>query len=198
MDTAVAQLTVMEVGLLSTLTGQFGDTCHRLALTFTLLDLVLQHFCHILMDMHIVIHLLLDEVANVFVDAHTVGRHGQGAKLDLRLTLEDGFLHVDGYGGHNTCTDVTILIFAIIIADRTGNMLLEGTLLRSALNSVLAIDEGLVLFTILVRMGEGYLDIFALQVDDGIKSVVGHAVVEKVLQSVSRKNATTIIHDGQA
>ena len=39
MDAAIAQLTVMEVGLLGTFTSQFGDAGHSLALPFTGSDL---------------------------------------------------------------------------------------------------------------------------------------------------------------
>ena len=67
----------MEVGLLGTLTSQFCHTSHRLALPLALLDLSFQHLSHISMDMHIVIHFLFDEVADILVDAHPIGRHRQ-------------------------------------------------------------------------------------------------------------------------
>ena len=188
----------MEISLLGTLTGQFGNTGHRLTLTLTLLDLILHHLSHILMDMQIVIHLLLDEVADILVDAHTIGSHRQRTQLNLCLTLEHRLFHIDGNRCHNTSTDVAILVLAEEIADGPGNMLLEGTLMSTALGRMLTIDEGIVFLTILIGMGKGNLDILAFQVDDGIKSVVGHAVVQQIFQSMTRQDAPIVIHDGKA
>ena len=47
-------------------------------------------------------------------------------------------------------------------------------------------------------MGERYLDVVALQVDDGVEGVVGHAVFQQVLQTVTAEDAATVIHDGQS
>ena len=76
-------------------------------------------------------------------------------------------------------------------------MFLEGTLVRAALSSVLSIDEGVVLLAILVGMRKGHLDIVALQMDNGVQRVVGHAVFQQIFQSMTRENTTTIVHDGQ-
>ena len=67
----------MEVGLLGSLAGQLGDTRHRLALTLAFLHLVLDGFGHVTVDMQVVVDLLSDEVAHIFVDAHAVGSHRQ-------------------------------------------------------------------------------------------------------------------------
>ena len=48
-------------------------------------------------------------------------------------------------------------------------MLLESTLVCTALRGVLAVDEGVILFSVLSGMGEGYFDVFPFQVDDVIK-----------------------------
>ena len=197
-DTAVAQLTIMEVGFLGALTGQFRHTGHCLALPLTLLDLPFQHLSHISMDVQIVIHLLLDEVADIFVDAYTIGSHRQRSEFDLRLTLEHRLFHVDGNGCHDTRTDIAILILAEEIADGTGDMLLEGTLVRTALCGMLTIHKRVVLLTILVGMGKGDLDILTLQVDDGIEGIVGHTILQQILQTMTREDATIVIHDGQS
>ena len=198
MNATVAQLTIVQVSLLGTLAGQFRHTCHRLALALALLDLVLNDLSHILVDMQVVVHLLLDEVAHIFINSVTIGSHHGRAQLDLGLTLEDGFLDVDGYGGHDARTDVAILVFAKELLDGLGNMLLEGTLVGSSLGGVLAVDEGVVFLAILVGMGEGYLDIVAFEVDNGIEGVIGHAVFQQVLQSVTRENAPPVVHDGKS
>ena len=62
---------------------------------------------------------------------------------------------------------------------------------------MLTIDEGVVFLAILVGVGKGNLDILALQVDDGIKAIVGHAIGKQILQTIARDNAAPIIHDGQ-
>ena len=162
----------MEISFLGALTGQFRHTGHCLALPLTLLDLPFQHLSHISMDMQIVIHLLLDEVADIFVDAYTIGSHRQRSEFDLRLTLEHRLFHVDGNGCHDTRTDIAILILAEEIADGTGDMLLEGTLVRTALCGMLTIHKRVVLLTILVGMGKGDLDILTLQMDDGVEGIV--------------------------
>ena len=68
-----------------------------------------------------------------------------------------------------------------------------GTTLRR----VLTIDKRIVLFAILVGMGESNLNILTLQMDNGIERIIGHAVFQQILQSVTGEDATTIIHDGQ-
>ena len=150
------------------------------------------------MDVEEVINLGLDEVANVFVDADAIGGHLQGAELDLRLTLKHRLLDINGNGCNNTCADVAILIFAEEFLDGLGDVLLEGTLMSTALGGVLAIHERVILLAVLVGMGKGDLDILTLEMDDRIEAVVGHPVVEQILQSVTGEDATTIIHDGQA
>ena len=197
-DAAVTELTVVEVGLLGTLTGQLGHTRHRLTLPFALLDLIFQDLCHVSMDMQVVVHLLLDKVAHIFINADPVGSHGQGAQLDLRLTLEHRFLHIDGNGGHNTCADVSILVFVEELLDGTGDMLFKGTLVGTSLSGMLTIDEGIILLTILVRVCEGNLNVLTLQMDNGIEPVIGHTVAEQILQSMSGENATAVVHDGQS
>ena len=102
----------MQIGFLGTIAGQFGDAGHRLALALALLDFTLYDFCYILMDVQVVVNLLLDEVTYIFINAFAIRRHLGGAQLDLGLTLEDGFLHIDGDGGDDAGTDVTIFVFA--------------------------------------------------------------------------------------
>ena len=77
-------------------------------------------------------------------------------------------------------------------------MLLEGTLVGTALRGVLSVHKRVVFLAILVGMGEGNLDILALHMDDGIDGVGGHRVGEQVFQSVAREDAPAIVHDGQS
>src|SRR5574344_218854 len=76
-------------------------------------------------------------------------------------------------------------------------MLLEGTLVRTALSSMLAVHERIVLLSVLVGMGKSNLNVLTLQMDDGIEGIRSHAVFQQVLQAVARKDPTAIVHDGQ-
>ena len=77
-------------------------------------------------------------------------------------------------------------------------MLLEGTLMGTALDGVLAVDERVVLLTVLVGMGEGDFNVLTLQVDNGIEGIAGHTVLQQIFQTMTGDDATAIIHDGQA
>ena len=199
MDAAVAQLAVVQIGLLGTLARQLGDASHRLSLALTLLDLALQHLSHVFMDVKIVVHLFLQKIAHILVDGlAAIGSHRGTAELDLRLTLEDGFLDIDGYSCHQAVANVAILVLTEEFLDGLGNVLLEGALMSSALRGVLTVDKGIVLLAILVGVGESHLDVLALHVDDVVETVIGHVVGKKILQTVAAQDATTIVHDGKA
>ena len=68
----------------------------------------------------------------------------------------------------------------------------------ASLCGVLSVDEGVVFLAVLVGVCEGNLNVLALQVDYRIERVVGQAVFQEVFKSVSRENAPTVVHDGQA
>ena len=198
MDAAVTEFTVVKVGLLGALTCQLGHTSHRLALTLALLDLVFQDFSHILMDMKIVVHFLLQEIAHIFIDGFsTIRSHRRTSELDFRLTFKDRFLYIDGNSRHQSVADVAILILAVELLDGLGNMLLESTLMSTSLGSMLTIDEGIVFLAILIGMGKGYLNILTLHVDNIIETLIGHIVAQKVLQAMTAEDTATIVHDGE-
>ena len=187
MDAAVAQFAIVQVGFLRTLTGQLRHAGHRLAFLLALLYLAEHGLGGVGVLVQIVVHLGLDEVTHIFIDrdGHWVfgidgGRHGchrQRAELDLRLALKHRFLHVQGNSGDDASTDIDILkVFLEKLLDSLCDMLLEGALMGTALRGVLSVDKTVVFLAVLVGMGEGYLDVFALQVDDGIEGVGAHAV----------------------
>ena len=70
--------------------------------------------------------------------------------------------------------------------------------MRAALRGMLSVYKGVILLAVLVGVGKGNLDVFALYVDDGVKTVVGHAVVQQVGQTIAANDAPPIVHDGQA
>ena len=142
MDAAVAQFAVVQVRLLGTFARQLRDARHRLALVFALGYFVEHHLCHIGMDVQIVVYVLLDEVAHVFVDAFATRAHRERAQLDFGLTLEHRFLHVDGDSRHDTVSDIYIVeVLARIFLDGFGDVFLESTLVRTTLCGVLAVDK---------------------------------------------------------
>ena len=85
------------------------------------------------MDMQVVVDLLLDEVAHIFINGLAVRSHLRRTQLDLRLTLEDRLLDIDGNSCHHTRSDVAILVFAEELLDGLGDMLLKGTLMGTTL-----------------------------------------------------------------
>ena len=130
------------------------------------------------MDMQVVVNLLFDKVAHIFINGITIWRHNRRTQLNLCLTLEDRFFHIDGNGCDDTCTDVAILVFTKKLLDGSCDMLLKGTLMGTTLCGVLAIDERVIFLAILVGMCKGYLDIVALQMDNRIEGVVRHTVLQ--------------------
>ena len=200
MDAAVAKLTVMEVSLLSTLTSQLGDTSHSLTFALILLDFLLKDISTIFfVDMQIVVDLTLQEVANILVDALAIWRHLGATKLNLGLALEYWLFYVDSYGSHDTITDIGI--FIVLIEEflySLCDMLLEGTLMSTALSGMLTIYERMVFLAILISMGESNLYILAHDMNDRIQAVVGHIVVQQVFKTITALYTATIIHDGQS
>ena len=97
------------------------------------------------------------------------------------MALEDWFGDIDSYRTHNTVANVAILL---VLAEELLNgaryRLAESHLVRTALNSVLTIDEGVILLARLIGMSERNLYILALEVNDRIEWLHGHIVGEQV------------------
>ncbi len=65
-------------------------------------------------------------------------------------------------------------------------MFLECREVGSSLGGVLAVDEGIVFLAILVSMGDHYLYVFTLQVDDRVEGFCRYIVVQEVEESMAR------------
>ena len=150
--------------------------------------------------MQVVVDLLLHEVTDKLVYADSAfGGDGLGAQLDFGLALEHGFLDVNADGGYNAVADVHILIsLAAELLDDLGDVFLEGCLMGASQGGVLSVDKGVVLLSVLVAVGEGYLYVLALQVDDVVERVAGHAVGQQVAQSVAAEDAVAVEENGEA
>ena len=68
MNTAVAQLPVVQIGFLSPLASQLCDSCHCLSLFLALLYLLQHDVRHVLVLMQIVVNLGLYEVSDILVN----------------------------------------------------------------------------------------------------------------------------------
>ena len=148
------------------------------------------------MYMQEVVYLKLHKVANILVDALSTGSHLQRAELNLGLTLEHRFLNIYGYGSHKSVANVgELVVLAEELLYGAGYMLLEGTLMSTSLGGMLTIDKRVILLAILVGMGESYLYVLALDVDDRIERVGGHGVSQEVGKTIARENAVTVVHD---
>ena len=147
--------------------------------------------------MQVVVELLLDEVIDEFVNAHTSGRrHIFGAKLNFGLALEDRFFHIDSNRSHYPVSDVCeFLILVKKFLDGTSDSLAVSSLVRTALDGMLAIDERVILIAILVSMGKCNLNIIALEVNNRIEGLNGHILREQVKQTIAGNEFLAVIRE---
>ena len=191
---AVAQLAVVQIGLLGPFASQFGYAGNGLALLLALLDFLQHDLGHEGVLVQIVVHLGLDEVAYIFVHRRSGGLlllwhgwpHVVTAQLGLGLALEHRLFHVDGNGRYDAVAYVCVLLVLVEkLLDGASQVLLQGRLVRTALGGVLAVDEGVVLLAILIGVGKGNLNIFALEVDDVVEPFAGHVILQQILQTMA-------------
>ena len=77
-------------------------------------------------------------------------------------------------------------------------MLLEGCLVCTTLCCMLTIHERVILLAILIGVCESNLNILSLHVNDRIQWINSHIISQKVLQTMSTKYTTAVVHDGQS
>jgi len=141
-DTAVAQLAVVQVGLFGPFTSQLGDTRDRLALLFRVEYLLEQDVRSLQVLVQVVVKLPFDKVADELLYRGTVGPHIFRTQFCLGLALEDGLFYLDADSGHNTRADIRIFeILVVILFDDATDRLLESREMRTALCGELAIHE---------------------------------------------------------
>ena len=200
MNAAVAQLTVVQVGFLAALAGQFGNAGHRLALALALRHLLQYDIGHIGILVQIVVHLLLHEVADELVYADAAFRSSrQRAQLNLRLALKHRLLDVDADGCYQSVADVHILVvLSAVILDDLGNIFLEGCLVSAAQRSVLPVYKAVIFLAVLAAVRKGYLYVFASQMYDIVEGTGRHSILKQVRESVATQDAPSVEHDGQA
>src|SRR5574344_312554 len=186
MDTAITQFTVMEIGFLGTVTGEFGHSGHSLAFMLTFLNLILYNLCYVGMDMKVIVYFLLHKIADILVDTVSSRSHRCRAQLNLSLTFEHRVFHIKGNSSNKTVSDIRIVIvLAIKLFDGFGNMLLKGTLVSTPLGGMLTIDKRMELLPILICMSKSNLYILTFDMDDIIKAIYSHVIGKKVLQTMT-------------
>ena len=200
MNSAVTQLLIVQVGLLGTLSGELSYPRHSFAFVLAGLDFSLQHVRTIfLVDVQVVVHFTLDEIAHVLVDGLTAWCHKRRPQFNLGLTLENRLFHVDGYGRHKAVSNVGVLVvFVVKLFDSLGDMLLESTLMRTSLRSMLPVYKRVVFFSVLIGMRESNLDVIANHMNNRVQSVRCHVIVEQILQSVTAFDTPSIVHNGES
>ena len=70
--------------------------------------------------------------------------------------------------------------------------------MRASLSRMLTIDEGKVVLAVLIDVGKGHFDILALDVDEGIKGILGKVFPEQVLEPVLGSKTLSVVYDGEA
>ena len=200
MNLTVTEFGVVEQVLLCALTSGLGDSGDGFALLLRILNLLEHHLGDVGIAVEVVVELGLDEVVDELIDGDiSVGRHVFRAEFDFRLGLEDGFFDVNGYRSNNTVTDVSeFLVLIEKLLDGSSDGLAVSGLVRTTLNGVLSVDEGIILVSGLIGMGQGNFDIFAGDVNNRIEGVGGHALSEQVKQAVFGDELFAVIDEGEA
>ena len=126
--------------------------------------------------MQVVIQLLFNEIIDELIDTHAAGRtHIFRTQLHFRLTLEHRFLHIDSDRSHHTVTDIRqLLVLVKELLDGATYRFAISRLVCTALDGMLTVDEGEILITVLVRMRQCDLDIFAFDMNDRIQRINRH------------------------
>ena len=150
--------------------------------------------------MQVVVELQANKVVDELVDGDAACRaHIFRAEFDFRLALEHGFFDIDGNSAYYAVADVgEFLILAVELLDRSADSLAEGSLVCTALYGVLTVDERVILLTCLVGVCEGYLYIFAHDVNDRIEWIDCHCFGQQVEQTVLGEKLPPVVVQRQA
>ena len=127
------------------------------------------------------------------------GFHMLGSQFGFGLRFKDRILHLDAEGSNQRCPDIIgIKILFVKLPDGLHQRFAECSLVGSTLGGMLAIDKGIILFTIHLTMGESKFKIAVFQVDDRIKDRGINIAVQQVEQPILRMEPFTVENDGQS
>ena len=200
MNTAVAQLGVVEEVFLRPLTRQLRHTGYSLTLLLRVLYLLQHRLRGVGGLVQVIVQLALDEVVDKLINAYTVlaQRHIPRTEFNLRLRLERRLLHVDGYGTHYAVAYVgQVMILVEELFYRLSYSLTEGGLVSTALYGVLTVDEGEILFARLIGMRQRNLYILTGEMYDGVQRLGCHVLPEQVEQTVATDKAFAVVAQGE-
>lgn len=110
MHAAVPEVFVVDFRLPGVFPGQLLDAGEFLAVPLRVLDFYFQGLGGFRIFVQVVVQFPRDEVADEGADGFPFRADGVGPQLGLCLGFKDGFLHLDGDGGHQGGADVRRLI----------------------------------------------------------------------------------------
>ena len=193
MHGAVAELLIVERGLLDPLLGFLGDALECLPLPLVVDHLLLQDLGGVGVLVEVVVELKLDEVDDKLLDRDAALGDLAAAELGLGLRLEDRLLDPDADGGGDAGADVVVVVVLVEeFLHRLADRLLEGRQMRPAVERILPVDKGVVLLAILRGVRDRHLDIVSLQMDDGIERCGSHIILEEIKETIPRDEAVAI------
>ena len=200
---AVAQLAVVDAGLLVALAGFFLDTGNLFPFGLGRFDLLLDNGDDLRMDAQVIVQVAGDEVVHEAADGGAVVLlllpHVVGTQLGLGLAFEIRFLDLDADGAYQALPDIfRSVILLEEILERLGYRLSQGCQVGAAVAGVLAVDEGGNVLSVAAAMGKDHLDVFAFQVDEGIERRLGHVLVHEVQEAVFRFIGNPVQYQGQS
>ena len=77
-------------------------------------------------------------------------------------------------------------------------MFFQCSLMRTALCGMLSVYERIIFLSVLVGVCKSYLDVFAFQVDNIIKTLTGHVVFQQVFQSMAGDDPLSVVDESQS
>ena len=119
--------------------------------------------------MQIVIQVILDEITDKLRYRRAVRSYIFRAELGLCLALEYRLLHFYADSGHDTRTNIRILEILIVI-----------------------------FLSILVAMRDNHLYILPFQVDDRVKRLGGHILVQQIHQTIAGIETLAVVNNGKS
>ena len=121
------------------------------------------------MTVQVVVEVSSEETGDTLSNARTVRAKAVATQLDLGLAFKGGFLNAHRHRPDDTAAYVVdVVILLKEPAQRFHYGLFEIHFVGSAQSGMLAVDEGEIVFPVLVGMGEGDFDIVRFEVNDGI------------------------------
>src|SRR5664279_496495 len=185
MQAAVAQLAIVERGLLGALAGEAADAGELLALALVVLELAPERIGALAIAVQPGVEMLLHKRADELADRRAAGSHVGGPELGLGLRLEDRLDHAYGDGCDDRLAHVGgIEVLLVEVAQHLDDRFAKRLLMGAAHGGVLAVDERVVFLAVVRAVRERDFHVLPLEVDDRIQNVAAEAFLEEVLETV--------------